>query len=90
VIEQILRRSLARDFVESRQSLLKIRENKLFGKVSSTRSNGVPRASQSVVRALHQIDVPQIADHGAIPRRLSIQCRRQTLAKRVEADTGLC
>jgi hypothetical protein len=46
------------------------------------------RANQGVVRDLHQVDVPQIANRWAIPRRLSIQRRCQTVAKSIETDTG--
>jgi hypothetical protein len=90
VIEQIVRRSPARNLVESSLRLLKIGENKFLGKVASARSEGVVRTSQGVLRELHQIDVPQIADRGAIPRWFSIQRTRQTVAKRVETGAGSC
>jgi hypothetical protein len=72
VFEQIAWRSPARHFVESRLRLLQIGENKFLRKVASARSNRVMRTSQGVVRDLHQGDVAQIADGGAIPRRLSV------------------
>jgi hypothetical protein len=72
VIEQVVGRSPPRDLVKSRLRLLKIGENKFLWKVSSTHPNGAMRANQGVVRDLHQVDMPQIADRWEIPRRLGI------------------
>src|SRR5437879_5028439 len=88
MFEQIVGRTAARDLLERRACVLKIRQDEFFRERSAVGQCRGPRADQRVVRALYERDVAHVGHRRPVAQRLDVERRRDALPQRRDPFAG--